>query len=223
MKSNTIINFFEGNLRKKQNYFNVIKKSIFYLIAMIMFGACATAPKTSANNMATEKPTLKDFKIGEKWIWKWQRSVEGEIRAEGEVSEEVVEFKDGLGFSSGVDTIKIFNVLDEKPSSTPFYDWPLKVGKKWKYEESWEGNDGTKGKTSQDAEVISFEEVLVDAGKFMAYKIEYKGRFTNSRGYDGEMEDTWWYAPVIKKYIKHTNYDGQGIYVKELINYTSVQ
>jgi hypothetical protein len=223
MNTSTIINLFRDNPLKKQIYINMIKNAIIYVVAILIFSACAKTPKTTANDRSTEKPTLKEFKIGEKWTWKWKRSVEGEIRAEGEVSEEVVEFKGGLGFSGGVNTIKILDILDEKPSSTPFNDWPLKVGKKWKYEESWEGNDGTKGKTSQDAVVISFEEVLVDAGKFMAYKIEYKGRLTNSRGFDGLIEDTWWYAPEIKKYIKHTNFDGQGLYVKELINYINAQ
>ena len=55
----------------------------------------------------------------------------------------------------------------------------------------------------------------------MAYKIEYKGRMTNSRGFDGKLEDIWWYAPAIKSYIKHTQDDGEGLYVNELIKYSS--
>jgi len=199
------------------------KHAIVLLMAIMVFNACNKAPKTKTANTATEKPTLEDYKIGEKWAWKWKRSVEGEIRAEGEVSQEVIDFNGDLGFDNGNDTLKIATTLDQKPSETPFYDWPLKKGKKWKYEENWESNDGTKGSTSQDAEVISFEEVLVDAGKFMAYKIEYKGRITTSRGFDGKMEDVWWYAPALKTFIKHSNDDGEGLYIKELINYSSVQ
>lgn len=223
MNTNPIINPFRDNPLKKQIYINMIKKAIIYVVAILIFSACATAPKTTTNDMATEEPTLKDFKIGEKWTWKWQRSVDGEIRAEGNDFQEVVDFNGVLGFYNGNDTLKIATILNQKPSDTPLYDWPLKVGKKWKFEVEWENNEGTKGKTSQDVEVISFNKVTVAAGKFMAYKIVYTGRITNSRGYNAKIEDIWWYAPIVKKYIKHTQNDGEGLYINELINYSNFQ
>jgi hypothetical protein len=195
----------------------MMKKSIFYVIAIITFSACTNVSKPTI----TEKPTLSDYKVGEKWTWKWERAVGGEIRAEGETAQEVVSFNGELGFLNGVDTVKVLDILDEKPNSTPFNDWPLKVGKKWKFEDRWETNDGTTGSTIQDVEVVSFEEVTVIAGKYMAYKIVYIGRIVNSRGYDSKMEDTWWFAPAIKTHIKHTQNDGEGLYTKELISYSS--
>lgn len=192
------------------------KHTIIYLLAMLSFSACTNSSKPSES----EEPTINDFKVGEKWTWKWKRSVEGKIRAEGKDSVEVVLFDSVLGFDNGHDTIKIATTLGQKPSDTPFYDWPLKVGKKWKFEQEWENNEGTKGKTSQDVEVISFNEVTVAAGKFMAYKIVYTGRITNSRGYNARITDVWWYAPAVKKYIKHTQDDGDGLYINELINYS---
>ena len=199
------------------------KHTILLLMAIMAFNACTNVPKSKATDAATEEPKINDFKIGEKWTWKWKRSVEGEIRAEGEDFQEVVDFNGVLGFANGHDTLKIATTLGQKPSDTPFYDWPLMVGKKWKFEVEWENNEGTKGKTSQDVAVISFDKVTVAAGKFMAYKIEYKGGITNSRGYDAKLEDIWWYAPTIKKYIKHTQNDGEGLYMNELISYSSVQ
>tara|TARA_R110002167_G_scaffold152197_9_gene346125 strand:+ start:2563 stop:3168 length:606 start_codon:yes stop_codon:yes gene_type:complete len=199
------------------------KHTIVLLMAIMAFTACTNAQKTKAADTTTEEPTITDFKIGEKWTWKWKRSVEGEIRAEGEDSQEVVAFNDVLGFDNGVDTLKISATLGQKQSDTPFYDWPLKVDKKWKFEVEWENNEGTKGKTSQDVSVISFNEVTVAAGKFMAYKIVYTGRITNSRGYNAKIEDIWWYAPSVKKYIKHTQNDGEGLYINELIHYSSAQ
>jgi hypothetical protein len=180
---------------------------------------------TDSSKFSSEKPTLNDYEIGEKWAWKWQRSVEGEIRAEGKDYQEVVKYKNTLGISYREDTLqkdtlKISTIINRKASKTPRYDWPLKVGKKWKYESEWENNEGTTGKTSQDVEVISFEELNVTAGKFMAYKIEYKGITTNSRGFKGDMKDTWWYCPALKTYIKHINDDGYGLYTNELINYS---
>ncbi len=199
------------------------KQAVLLLMAIMAFNACKSTPKAEVGDTATEEPTLSDFKIGEKWTWKWQRAVEGEIRAAGEDFQEVVDFNGVLGFYNGKDTLEIATTVGQKPSDTPLYDWPLKVGKKWKFEVNWENNEGTTGKTSQNVTVVSFDEVTVAAGKFMAYKIEYTGRITNSRGYDAKLEDIWWYAPTVKKYIKHTQNDGAGLYINELINYSSVQ
>ena len=189
-----------------------MRKVLFLLPVVLIFMGCGTS--------TTHEPTLNDYKIGEKWVWNWKRTVEGEVRAEGEDIQEVVDYNGVLGFWNGVDTVRISAVLNQEQSGTPFRDWPLFVGKKWKYESEWENNEGTKGKTSQDAEVVSFEELNVAAGKFMAYKIEYKGIVTNSRGYKGEMSDTWWYAPELKTYIKHVNDDGYGVYTNELTHYS---
>lgn len=143
------------------------------------------------------------------------------VQDQGEDYQEVVKYKNSLGFYYGNDTVQIKTILNEKPSQTPRYDWPLNEGKKWKYEVKWSKNEGTTGKTSQDAKIVSYYEVTVAAGKFMAYKIEYKGRISNSRGFDGKLVDFWWYVPAIKTYIKHTQDDGEGIYVNELINYSN--
>lgn len=186
-------------------------KTIFYVLIMLMLISCMQP--------TTQKSAVADFEIGEKWTWKWKRTVEGEIQAEGEDQLEVVPYHETLGFWNGTDTVQISASLQTKQSDSPFRDWPLKVGKKWKYEHTWVNNEGTKGTISQDVEVVSFKETVVDAGKFMAYKIEYRGRIVNSRGFNGEMNDDWWYCPTLKKYIKHVNDDGHGRYVNELTNY----
>jgi hypothetical protein len=218
MNTNTIIHRF-----KKQTDINMIKNKMIYLIIMLIISACSNIPNPSATEIVTERPTLNDYEIGEKLTWDWRRSVEGEVRAQGEDYREVVKFKNTLGFYYGNnDTVKVATVINKKPSKTPLYDWPLKVGKKWKHEVKWSNDEGTTGETSQDAEVVSYGEVTVAAGKFMAYKIEYKGRISNSRGYDAEMKDIWWFAPAIKTYIKHTQDDGHGFYKNELIKYSTL-
>lgn len=57
----------------------------------------------------------------------------------------------------------------------------------------------------------------------MAYQIVFKGRITNSRGFDGQLVDIWWYAPAVKKYIRHIQNDGEGLYTNELMKYRSGQ
>ena len=186
------------------------------LAAITVLYSCGNEAAT-----VTKKPTLSEYTIGEKWNWDWKRSVNGEVRAQGEDYLEVLKYENTLGFYNGNDTLKTAPFMDAEASETPLFDWPLEVGKKWKYEMKWENNEGTKGKTSQNAEVVSFKEESVAGGKFMAYKIEYKGRITNSRGFDGKLEDVFWYAPEIKSYIKHTQNDGEGFYVNDLTQYSN--
>ncbi|EAY31332.1 hypothetical protein M23134_04165 [Microscilla marina ATCC 23134] len=117
------------------------------------------------------------------------------------------------------------DILNKKKSDTPYRSWPLKVGKKWKYESKWTNESGEKGITSQDAEVISFEELNLPAGKFMAYKIKYVGYIQNYQvGGKGKVTDTFWYSPKLKQNIKHIQEGGGGFrYTSELINYTGAK
>ena len=93
------------------------KKVIFQLTAMLLLLAgCSTT--------STDQPTINDYQIGEKWIWKWSRSVDGEVRAEGEDIQEVVDYNGDLGLWNGIDTVKVSTTLDQKQSSTPFRSWP---------------------------------------------------------------------------------------------------
>lgn len=193
-----------------------MKKGVITKLILVLLLASCTSTKTN-------EPIVKDYRIGEKWTWKWERKVEGEVRAEGEDIQEVVKYKGTLGLWNGSDTLEIPITPNKSQSSTPFRNWPLQVGKKWKYESEWANNEGTTGKTSQDVEIVSFEELHVEAGKFMAYKIEYKGIVTNSRGFKGEMTDIWWYSPALKTYIKHINDDGYGLYTNELTSYSKAE
>lgn len=193
-----------------------------YQILLILCIAAITVVYSCANKTATitKKPTLNEYTIGENWSWDWKRSVNGEVRAQGKDYQEVVRFNKGIGFYNGIDTLQTATFMAMETSETPLFDWPLEVGKKWKYEVKWSNNEGTTGKTSQNAEVVSFKVEPFAGGKFMAYKIVYKGRITNSRGFDGKLEDVFWYAPAIKSYIKHTQDDGEGLYINELTKYS---
>lgn len=188
------------------------RKVIFHFALLLVFSNCASTK--------TNQPTLKDYTIGEKWTWKWERAVEGEIRAQGEDIQEVVNYNGTMGLWNGADTVQISKTTNQKQSSTPFRNWPLQVGKNGNTSQNGKIMKVLRGKTSQDAEIVSFEELNVVAGTFKAYKIVYKGIVTNSRGFKGEMTDIWWYSPALKTYIKHINEDGYGVYVNELTSYS---
>ena len=172
-----------------------MKSQIVIFIALAMLSACSSPTKSGI----TQQPTLDDYQVGEKWVWKYKGvTTEGEVRSEGEDTREIVSVDGVLGMTIENDTIPVADIVKPDDSETPKYDWPLEVGKKWKYENNWTSQDGTTGNQSQDAEVLSYQEETVEAGTFMAYTIKYTGEISNSRGYSAEEEEVWLYAPEVK-------------------------
>lgn len=108
---------------------------------------------------------------------------------------------------------------DPKPDEKPFRKWPLKVGAKWEYEESWTSDDGTTGHTKQNVEVVAFEKITVPGGSYSAFKIVHRGAFKNARG-SSAMNDIYWYAPEMKADVKHVNESGGQTYTSVLVKYS---
>ena len=187
------------------------------LLTIILFIACESSMKPGI----TKQPTLADYQVGETWVWKYKGvTTEGEVRSDGTDKRMIVQMNEGLGMTIGNDTIPLTDIVKVDESETPKYDWPLEVGKTWKYENNWTSQDGTTGTQSHQAEVLSYQEETVEAGTFMAYTIKYTGNTTNSRGYNAEEEEIWLYAPAVKTFIKLTQSQGDFNYVEELIEYS---
>ncbi|MDX8340236.1 hypothetical protein SLH46_13635 [Draconibacterium sp. IB214405] len=194
-----------------------MKIQVVIFLALILLGACVSQTESGI----TQQPTLADYQIGEKWVWKYKGvTTEGEVRSDGTDTREIVSFDGVLGITIGKDTIPVTEIVKPEESETPKYDWPLVVGKKWKFENNWTSEDGTTGSQSQDAEVLSYQEETVEAGTFMAYTIKYTGKTTNSRGYSADETEVWLYAPAVKNFIKLTQNQGDFRYVEELIEYS---
>lgn len=188
---------------------------ILFVAAITVFSSCSNKTTT-----VTKQPTLSDYTVGEQWTWKYKGvSAEGEVRSEGEDTDKIVSVDGVLAMIIETDTIPVADIVNPEISETPKYNWPLEVGKKWKYETNWTSQDGTTGSQSQDVEILSFKEETVEAGTFMAYTIQYKGRITNSRGFNANAEEVWLYAPALKNFIKLTQNQGGFLYVEELIKY----
>jgi hypothetical protein len=201
------------------NYLKGISQmsKIIYLAIISLLSTCS-AIKTEE----TVQPTLSDYSVGEKWVWKYKGVTDnGEVRSDGEDIRKTVKMPYGLGITIGKDTVPVSDIVKPDESETPRYKWPLKVGKKWKYEKNWTSQDGTTGKQSQDEEVLSFKEEIVGAGTYMAYTIEYKGTISNSRGYSARTDEVWLYAPKVKNFIKLTQTQDDFVYNEELIEYTN--
>ena len=193
-----------------------MKNQFLVLLAVLILSAC-----NNNKSSITQQPTLTDYSVGEKWVWKYKGvTTKGEVRSDGIDTREIVNSNGVLGITIGKDTISVTEIVKPEESETPKYDWPLKVGKKWKYENNWTSQDGTTGSQSQDAKVLTYQEETVEAGTFMAYTIEYIGKTTNSRGYSSDEKEVWLYAPAVKNFIKLTQNQGDFLYVEELIEYS---
>ncbi|MFK7811236.1 MAG: hypothetical protein AB8B59_02005 [Maribacter sp.] len=194
-----------------------MKSHIVIFFSIVMFSAC-NSPKNSGINY---QPTLADYQVGEKWVWKYKGVTRaGEVRSEGEDTRRIVSVDGILGMIIGNDTVPVTEIVKSEESETPKYAWPLEVGKKWKYENNWTSQDGTTGNQSHDAEILSYQEETVEAGTFKAYTIKYTGKTTNSRGYSANEEEVWLYAPAVKNFIKLTQNQSDFLYVEELIKYS---
>tara|TARA_R110001583_G_scaffold47517_2_gene148798 strand:+ start:1834 stop:2424 length:591 start_codon:yes stop_codon:yes gene_type:complete len=195
-----------------------MKIYIKLFLALMMFSGC----NNWTNPDFTKQPTISDYKVGEKWVWKYKGvTTKGEVRSEGRDKREIVEVNGELLMTIGKDTIPVTEIVKPEVSKTPKYDWPLKVGKKWVYEENWTSQDGTTGKQQLNAEILSYKEEKVEAGTFMAYTIHYNGKITNSRGYNAVVDEVWLYAPKVKNFIKLTQKQDDFVYNEELVEYSN--
>ena len=198
-------------------YLNSKYLVVAVIISISLMYACGNKIVTE-----TQQPILSDYTVGEKWVWKYKGVTnKGEVRSDGEDARKIISTKSVLAMVVGKDTILVSDLVKPETSETPRYKWPLKVGKKWKYEKNWKSQDGTTGKQSQDAEVISYKEEKVGAGTFMAYTIQFKGKITNSRGYSAQTGEVWLYAPKVKNFIKMTQTQDDFLYNEELIKYAN--
>lgn len=193
-----------------------MKIHLLLVITTLVLSACYSTMKSDI----ALQPTINDYSLGEKWTWRYRGvTSQGAIRAQGTDTKEIIISNNELAMKTAVTVIPLMAIVKPDVSDTPRYKWPLKVGKKWKFEERWTSEDGTSGMTSQHAEVLSFQEETVEAGTFMAYTIRFDGRITNSRGYSADTQDVHLYAPELKTFIKLTQSQKDYEYVEELIEY----
>jgi len=88
-------------------------------------------------------------------------------------------------------------------------DFPLGIGKQWKYAYSSK-EMGAKTWVSHDFSeiyrVLGWENIVVQAGKFKALKLEYKRILTGSStpyaNIGEEIINQYWYAPEVKYFVK---------------------
>ncbi len=183
------------------------------LLLMLLLAVCGSVTAQSA-----PMPDLAGFAVGEVWEW---RQVDNRTRLEESRLTRTIVEKDGrreVLYTDGTQR-PLSHMFFGEPSDKPWRVWPLEVGKRWSHDSNFKRADGVTGNNRQDARVVVHEEVVVPAGRFMAFKIEYDGFIRLSNGFHGRMTDTYWYAPEARADVKHVRRVGNTDFTRELLSY----
>jgi hypothetical protein len=114
------------------------------------------------------------------------------------------------------DELNIIDSPREAVSDHRALNFPLTVGKKWRYSMSWLFKPkNSRGTAAVEATIEAFEKIRVPAGEFDAFRIASRealgGTSPIGSQYAGETTRTYWYAPAaraIVKSVSHSPYLG---------------
>ena len=164
-------------------------------------------------------PTAAELRVGDEWVW---RTVDDKTRQETSRSKRSV-VQDGntlkIATNGSAQTLESFYTGVKSSADKPSRHWPLEVGKKWTQDYEWKRADGVSGRSKAEITVVGQEEVEVPAGKFMTFKIERKGTYSNSKGGNGREYITFWYAPDAFVDVKRHYDDGVYTNTSDLISF----
>jgi hypothetical protein len=102
------------------------------------------------------------------------------------------------------------NVLEsprDRLSNPKGLNFPLEVGKKWRYQSDWLFKPrGSKGTFISDVAIVGYEKIRVPAGEFDAFKLVAKSALRGiswiNSTIDAETTHTYWYAPAANAIVK---------------------
>ena len=169
---------------------------------------------------AQEKVEAPIWNVGDKWIFTGDGSIEV---VKADQSGYILKFSEGKCIleSQGCQTIlfgkatlnRINAVEKDKRKKyvmglSKLLDFPLSTGKEWETAYSAVG-PGSGGPISYDFseiyKVSGWEDIVVQAGKFKALKLEYKRVIARAYGWGAmgrEMINQYWYSPEVKYFVK---------------------
>lgn len=195
--------------------------------AVLLFLSVITVPSVFSQTQApVERP---EFVIGDRWVLrqvdlhsdeeqnKWENKVTGlqddSVQFAGVTLANKDASKVGKSYKASASraTLTFPNSLIVEGQEVKF-DFPLEVGKTWKYDYKTRRNDGKGFITySAEAKVDSWEDVEVPAGKFKALKVTHSIFYSNvnSSGTttNRQLLKTYWYSPQVKREVKYEYVD----------------
>jgi hypothetical protein len=192
-----------------------VRAAVRIVALAVWLAAAATSHAQTA-----DAPPPATFTAGERW--EWQHVDNRTSLALPAVTVIVVNLDGGLRMFDGTTHYPLdawFTDDGLSASPKPWRVWPLAVGKTWMVDSDRLRPDGILVNVRQDVTVVAYEEITVPAGTFMAFKIVHRGWYRNSRHSHGELNDTYWYAPVAKADVKHIRQILGNVTTRELTSY----
>jgi len=170
-----------------------------------------TLPTGASAQAPALKGDMPAFKVGDTWRWvrsdKRTGAQEAEtVRTVTTVTADRIEGTENGGnvIISG-DASSVMETPEWTRTGSPrFYDFPLALGKKWRFDYVQSGKTSTYSSRWQyEAEVVAMEKVKVPAGEFDAFKVVYKGYWNSLTGSgSGSSAVTNWYAPAARTTVR---------------------
>jgi hypothetical protein len=179
--------------------------------ALSMAALMLAAPAGSALAQQADRPSVS---VGDQWhfVQYWGTpSVETNrtwiIRSVTSKVIEGTENGEPLTLTPGLGVLESPRTKDSNPRSL---DFPLEVGKQWRYTTDWVFKaKASKGSADIAVTVVAHEKLRVPAGEFDAFKLVAKGGIRGVSGInsqiEAETETTYWYAPAARAVVKSVN------------------
>lgn len=193
-------------------------KRLFVSLVWIMMAATNAVAQSPAS---IDKP---DLRKGDRWVFQatdlWKNSALGRyehlitaVNADNlELQQQIIEASEGFNWRSTKRkadrsswTLRSGNVKEGRYVN---FEFPLAVGKSWKYELVWNAN-GNLIPQQWEAKVEGWEEIEVPAGRFKVLKVVHAGNYQRNDGMNrsGSMRNTYWYSPEVKNFVKREYVD----------------
>jgi len=200
----------------------------------------AMAPAWAAP--VAELPSARDFRVGDSWTFATiiRRGDTPVAIPREEYSVRAID-KGQVEFNRYAPDFDFFYLKTDQTERPPTDEngqvgawrmWPLEVGKTWRYMEIRTLPTYQKVILAQDVSVSAFEEVVVPAGTFKAFKIVHRGTYCSdcwlatsgviprAQKFNLIAEDTYWYAPEVHQDVRHVEIRGDREITIELIKYS---
>ena len=211
-------------------------------MAMCLLGVC------QARDSVAKLPSPNSFRVGDTWSYSFVWTKNGSVVQQSDnyrhLRVDEVRAKTVLFTEGDLDWVLVRTpsqssaTLGYGMKQSQWRQWPLYVGRKWRFWDDQQLPDSRITSSFQDAEVAAFEEVSVPAGRFMAFRIEYRGAVAStdskrlpkiakdgSGGVKGDraISETHWYAPLVFMDVKSVYRTEGGEQVVELKSYVRGQ
>lgn len=186
---------------------------------LMLFIILCTTPCAGQSLSKADRPEVK---VGDAWAYQDRDARTGEKRELSFlvtlVDSDKIVTETGMSTSGAWTFTREWNLVQRKTGDTvamstkpqwPYFQFPLEVGKSWEaaFENEVAVRTGIRyAKWQWKARVEAAETVTVPAGTFQTLKVVYDGTYASregNRAWSGSQKDTMWYAPAVKRFVKH--------------------